>query len=647
MKNKILPALLLYSLYISACAPAAAPAVEVTAKPVGSAEDTPRTLTICLGTEPESLYPYAVSSQAAKDVLQAIYDGPIDEVDGQAVPVILSALPDAAAGSAGYTPVSVVIGDLVVDIYGELVTLQAGTQVFPSGCTNASCALTWDGTSELLMDQPTATFQLKSGLTWSDGQPLSAADSVYSFNLAADPATPNDKTGVNRTVTYTALDDTTLQWTGKPGLVTDTYEDYFWMPLPQHTWGDASAAELLDSEQAIRSPLGWGPYMLDEWKAGEYIRLVKNPLYFRADEGLPKFDVLIFKLTNTHGDTNLANLKFDHTPFAQFDFDVGDFEGEVAQSGCDITSSTADMSDQLDVLHILMHYFSNPAVKTTEGLGKGAEWLLFNQRESDAIFTDVRMRQAVANCLNRVDLVETVFYDLVHAPDSFSFSYQQEPSGNPDFEFNLSKGQDLLAEIGWVAENPRDDQPRVASGVTGIPDGTILSLNYLTLDDTLSLATANHVKSDLVECGLQVNIIAVPPETYWDPSAKESIFQGNYHLAQLAWSLPVEDPCPLFASQNIPQEENNFSGLNFSGFSNAQVEELCSQLETTNLNAARQKLLDQIQEILNEELVILPLYTKADLLVTRSDFCPAPTGADSRSELAGIESFDYGENCTP
>ena len=43
------------------------------------------------------------------------------------------------------------------------------------------------------MDQVSATYTLKAGLQWSDGAPLTAADSVFSFNLAADAATPVSK----------------------------------------------------------------------------------------------------------------------------------------------------------------------------------------------------------------------------------------------------------------------------------------------------------------------------------------------------------------------------------------------------------------------------------------------------------------------
>jgi peptide/nickel transport system substrate-binding protein len=639
----ILPILLLAT-GLSACgAPADASGQSTAAAaPVESApaQNAARTLTICLGYEPESLYLYAARSQAARDVLQAIYDGPFDYTDGETQPVILQSLPEIA-----YTQVAAQAGLKVVDTQGQVVSLQAGARVFPSGCRQADCAITWDGVSVLQLDQPRATYRLLGGLTWSDGQPLTAADSLYSYQIASDPATPGNKAALEQTESYRMLDETTLQWTGLPGLVTDTYTDYFWQPLPQHAWGKYSAAELLTVDASARRPLGWGAYVLDEWKAGEYIRLVKNPHYFRADEGLPKFDTLIFKVTDSYGDTNLANLKFDRKPYAQFKFDLGEYQGEIDQNGCDLISSTVDMSDQFDVLHILLQYFSDPAVKVSAAPQGRAAWLLFNRREDangeKALFDNRSMRQAAAACLERGELAETVFHNLVQTPDAFTFDGRggaQIP--NAALAPDPARGNALLEENGW-----RAGEPRTASGITGLPNGTPLAIHYLVENDAGSLAAAQQVKASLTECGFQVNIIAVAPQVYWNQEAAQSIFQGNWDLAQVNWIVPADHPCPLVESADISKAENQSAGLNFSGLADARVDELCRQWAETPLAADRQTLIKEMESILNQDLAIIPLYTYNNLLVSRDDFCAFQSGR--LSDLSGIESFDYGTDCLP
>ena len=639
----IFPILLLATGLTACAAPAAAsgvPNVSIAPAESAPAQDAARTLTICLGYEPESLYLYAARSQAARDVLQAIYDGPFDELDGKTQPVILQSLPEIS-----YAQITAQAGMKVVDTFGQVVSLQAGTRVFPGGCRKADCAVTWDGKSALQLDQPRAAFRLLDGLAWSDGQPLTAADSLYSYQLASDPATPGDKIAVEQTESYRKLDETSLQWTGLPGLVTDNYEEFFWQPLPQHAWGKYSAAELLTTEASARQPLGWGPYVLDEWKPGEYIRLVKNPHYFRAGEGLPKFDTLVFKITDSHGDTNLANLKFDREPYAQFKFDLGDYQSEVDQNGCDLISSTVDMTDQFEVLHILLDYFSDPAVKVSAAPQGQAAWLLFNQREDasgkKALFDNLSMRQAAAACLERGELAEAVFHNLVQVPNAFTFDGSGDAQ-NPNAALapDPAHGNALLQENGWQA-----GEPRTSMGIAGLPNGTPLSVNYLVENNASDLAAAQQVKTSLTECGFQVNIIATSPQDYWDRNSGQSIFRGNWDLAQVNWAVPVNDPCPLVESASRPQAENQYAGLNFSGLSDTRVDGLCKQWAETPLSADRQTLKEEIQAMLNQDLAIIPLYTYKDLLVSRDDFCAFQTG--KQSELSGIESFDYGADCQP
>ena len=76
-------------------------------------------------------------------------------------PVILENIPNFADGSAYFTPIDVNTGEDVVNTAGDLVPLQAGVQVFPTGCTNINCAITWNGTTPLKMDYLTATYKLK------------------------------------------------------------------------------------------------------------------------------------------------------------------------------------------------------------------------------------------------------------------------------------------------------------------------------------------------------------------------------------------------------------------------------------------------------------------------------------------------------
>ena len=80
------------------------------------------------------------------------------------------------------------------------------------------------------MDQLVVTFTMLQKLMWSDGAPLTSSDSIYSFGLAKNEATPGSKFLIDRTATYEAADDQTLQWWGIPGFIDPDYYTNFWMP---------------------------------------------------------------------------------------------------------------------------------------------------------------------------------------------------------------------------------------------------------------------------------------------------------------------------------------------------------------------------------------------------------------------------------
>ena len=172
-------------------------------------------------------------------------------------PIILEKIPSLEDGDAQVSPVTVSAGTEVVDASGDLVLLATGDKVRPSGCRSDDCAITYDGSSTIQMDQLVVTFTMLEGLMWSDGEPLTASDSIYSFKLASDNATPGSKFLIDRTQTYEAADEQTIQWWGKPGFIDPDYYTNFWMPLPEHAWGEFPPAELLQAGCSVSQHAHW------------------------------------------------------------------------------------------------------------------------------------------------------------------------------------------------------------------------------------------------------------------------------------------------------------------------------------------------------------------------------------------------------
>jgi peptide/nickel transport system substrate-binding protein len=568
------------------------------------------------------------------NVLEAIYDGPIDTRNFIPTPVILEKLPNLADGSAAIQPVTVQAGDEMVDASGNLASLARGVKYLPSGCTGADCAVPWYSKAAVQMDQLSATFKIKPGITWSDGQPLTAADSVYSYTLAADPATPTSKKIVDRTSSYTAVDDLTVRWTGLPGYLPEQYDDNFFLPLPKHAWGSTSPADLLTSDQSTRRPLGWGPYVIDEWVAGDHITLSKNPRYFRAFEGLPKFDKLVYRFVGEPADSSLSSI----------------LAGE-----CDLVDNTALQSADYQSIFDL-----RTAKKIQLFTGQGPEWehLDFGIRPTSSdnnsapttgrpdFFGDVRVRQAFAYCIDRQKIVSDLLYNLVSVPGSYL---------PPDHPLNLADlkplphdvnaGKQLLDQAGWTQQG--SEPVRHAQGVTSVTDGAPLAVTYLTTQASLRVAIANIVQSSLAECGVQVDVKSLTTDALYAAGPDGPLFGRSFDLAEYAWDSSAQPPCFLYESDQIPTAGNNWLTGNVTGYSNKDYDAACQKATQARPDQPDQYTQGQqdAERILAQDLPTLPLFFQLKLTAARTDLCDFEMDVTARSALWGIENLDYGPAC--
>ena len=290
----ILSGLLIVLAGLVACGSAKPTATPLTTATPSSATSTPtsippRSLTVCLGQEPASLFPVNNPSSSARAVLAAVYDGPINTNSYGYQPVILKDLPSLANGEALLFQQSAYVGDEVMDTTDTPITLEVGSRVRPAGCRSDTCAVVYDGKSAIQMDELKVTFHLLPGLTWSDGQPLTANNSVYAYNLAVDLNAVGSNYLLDHTKSYEAIDDTTLQWLGKPGFIDTTYVTNFWAPLPSHLWSQIADDQLAGSTDPSRSPVGWGPFVIKEWVTGDHITLTKIPITFAPAKGCQRF----------------------------------------------------------------------------------------------------------------------------------------------------------------------------------------------------------------------------------------------------------------------------------------------------------------------------------------------------------------------
>jgi peptide/nickel transport system substrate-binding protein len=608
-------------------------------QPAPTATEAPkRSLVVCMGQEPETLFLYGGSSRSMWTILEGIYDGPFDLVDYQAKAVILEEMPSYENGSAVSTAIEVKKGDYVIDSNGNLVVLDRGASVLPTGCTDFSCAQSWDGKTTLMMDQLSVQFHLLPGLQWSDGEALTAADSVYSFQLASNAAFNVSPFVRQRTASYVATDDQTVEWKGVPGYFPEQYQTNFWTPLPEHIWGSMDATDMLVNEQTSRLPIGWGAYKIQEWVDGDHITMEKNPLYFRANEDLPVFDNVVYRFIGDYADQNIAAL----------------LSGE-----CDVVDQRSLLIEELETVLTLeknkqLTAYTVPSAEF-EHIELGIQPVTYddgyNPYGGDRVdfFSDSRTRKAIAQCVNREGIITRWLQDQTTIPVGLYPAGSAYAATTEALPYDVEAAKTLLDQVGWKEYDGDPATPRTAIGITGIPDGTLFKLKYVTTTDELRVKIAQHVAEHLMECGIQVEVSTVEPDELYAAGPQGVLFGRNFDMAQFAWSASLNNPCLHYQTDQIPRAENQWLTVNLGGFSNTNYDTLCYEASHTLPTAGELYNTRQmaVQQSYIEEMPIIPLYYRLKTVVSRTDFCGLSLNSSTRSALYQIESYDYGDQCSP
>jgi peptide/nickel transport system substrate-binding protein len=565
-------------------------------------------------------------------IREAIYDGPIDTRGFDYQPVILERLPSLTDGDAVIEPVSVQAGDWVLDNNGDVVQLSEGMVVRPAGCRYEDCAVTYvQGT--LQMDQLSATFRLLEEIKWSDGTPLTAADSVFSFQLAQETETRWGRTGglglvpsrgiesVLHTARYTALDERTVQWVGLPGFLDPNYRTNFFIPLPKHQLSHLSTQQLLDAEETNYLPMGWGPYVLKRWTPGDRIVAERNPHYFRATEGLPFFDRLIFRFMGEDADRNLEALR---------------------EGTCDVLTLDTYLQPQLEQVLELEERGELELYVTP---GTVLEHLDFGINPAPGYdhpdyFEDARLRRGVAHCIDRQRLVDEVYHGLSVLPHAYVPPahplYAQ--AGLTVYSFDPEAGVALLEEIGW--RDVDGDGVREAHGVAGIPEGTPLRWNLETTTSWTRTHLTQLISEDLAECGIAVAVVQTPPDEFFAETQDGPVFGQRFDLVQFAWLTDAIPPCDLFLSTEAPSEANGWKGRNVTGYTNPDYDAAC-RAALVALPGTQEYITRHLEAlgIFSQDLPVLPLAMRFNLSATSPDLLGLVVDPTDRAETWNIEEF--------
>lgn len=633
--------LLVASVILAACQPAQT--VEVTKIVAGTpvveiVEVTPvpapieQTMVVCMAQEPQTLYSFSEAALVKTAVLEAVYDGTIDTRTYGYQAVAFTAVPKFGAGDADQVEVTVKDGDTVYDVATDsVVPLAAGVTLNQlDGST-----LVYDGTGgEAKTIQQWAQWTQNAGMTWEDGTPVTSADAEFAFAVAGSPDTPSSKYTIERTASYEAVDELTVKWTGLPGYTDGTFFLNHWGFLPAHVYGEGGSnpltpAQMLEDEAVNRDPLAYGAFTVEEWVAGDHITLKKNPTYWRASEGLPKLDTLIYRFVP---DSNqlIAQL-------AAGDCDLGTQDGAFEGSLPLIRQFESEglMVPQVVAGTVFEHLdFNTLPVDSYKGFAGTVK-----NADGSPIFANPEIRQAITYCIDRQAIVDSTTNGAAVVQHTYTASDHPLYAGDDNvtlYPFDPAKGLELMAKNGWTDTN--------ADGILDDGKGQNFSFVHSTRTNALRQKVTQVVQAQLkANCQIETTIELYGGEFFSD-GPDGIVFGRQYDMGEFAWLTGVEPPCDLYLTSQIPNEVNGWGAANDPGFSNADFDAACNAARQTSDEAVKATKHAEAQKIFTDQLPSLPLFARAKILVTGPNIAGVIMDATANSELWNVENFEVTGN---
>ena len=387
------------------------------------------------------------------------------------------------------------------------------------------------------------TVHLRAGVLWSDGEPFTSRDVVFTYETRANPDY-GSHTGLwigDEPIAISAVDDLTVEFAlpsvSAAALNNILFEGFV---MPYHIFADEPDFGANDLQA---HPVGTGPFMLLEYNRGQYLTFEANPQYFGGEVGIPNVTLRIIENADT----------------ARLALQSGEVDAAIILP--------ADIAD-LDENMITAFPFSENRVG----------YIGMNALTPE--LQDVRVRQAIRYALNTHDMNLAAYLgeEFFNTPTSFLPPNNPWASTNVNtFETDLDRARELLAE----------------AGVTN------LQINIaFTSTDPAQTAQATLAQAQLAQAGITLTLeggdgAAISAELRDPESTRFNLFTGGYIMGQ--------DPDgyrSLFMSH---------SPFNFWNHHSETIDALFEAGAVELDEAARFAIYEELQQVISDDAIIVPI----------------------------------------
>jgi len=452
-------------------------------------------------------------------------------------------------------------------VYSRLVTFD------DSGLPQGDLAESW-GVSQ---DGTVYNIALRPDVKWHDGEPLTAADVVFTVDMMRNGADviPADLVSFWSEVEVEALSDTAVQFRLPEPFA--PFVDYLSFGiLPQHIFGQFSFAEMIDSPANL-APIGSGPYRFDRLIV-ENGQIMGVALQVNEDYYLDR--------------PNIAEFIFRY--YADSASALQAYQDDVVQGVASISA---------DALNAAL---AEPDLALYTGRKPELALVLFNLNNSEVdFFQNAIVRRALYAGLNRQFMVDRVLNGQAILADGVilpgTWAYHE---GLGQVTYDPTTALQMLKEEDYILA---DENATVRS-----KEDKLLQFTLLYPDTVQHRAIAERIQADWESLNVGVILEAVP----YDQLIQDRLASHNYQAALVDLNLsrsPDPDPYPFW------DQVQATGGQNYAQWNNNMASEHLENARVAVDISERMRLYNNFQVIFADELPALPLYYPVYTYAVRND----------------------------
>lgn len=426
-------------------------------------------------------------------------------------------------------------------------------------------------------DGRTLTFHLRDDIVWSDGEPITSDDFLFTYEMNVDPGNTVSSTyPYDQVETIEAPDERTVVVTFAepfaPWLAT------LWHSiLPAHVLRPVFEQEgtLDEAEWNLAPTVGAGPYRFEEWESGSYARFVKNENWWGPE---PIIDEIFFRFVPDDA-SQVAALQ-------NGEGDVGTF---IAYSDVPTLQDAG-----VNIRTVPSGYYEGWFMFLGDDLVPGHPAL-----------QDVRVRQAIAMALDRETLNQDLLLGLTHPVETI---WAGTPYESPDivpWPYDPDAANALLDEAGWVDSNGDGTRDK---------DGQELVLVHGTTTREIRQDSQAVAQQQLAAIGIGLELQSYDSNVFFASYAEDGpAYTGELDIMQ--WSDGPFFPDPdhyYWLCSEIPTDEAP-DGANAQRICDEELDSLF-QLQATQTNTEeRIATFHQISQLMHDQVYWLGLWDDPDV----------------------------------